>query len=70
MPPDGQVVRPRVKDKPAWLVVWRGIQENLRDAPSNRDASDDELMDLVVFVDLETGRLLANVSLFGHARLT
>lgn len=71
VPPDGRVVpRPKVRDKPAWLVIWRGIQANLREAPSNRGANDDELMDLIVFVDPETGSFLANVSLFGPSRLT
>jgi hypothetical protein len=69
VPPDGQVVLRKVKDEPAWLVVWRGIPANLREPLSDRDEDDDELMDFVAFVDPETRALLANVSLFGPNRL-
>jgi len=66
--PSGGIERPRVEDKPAWLVVWRGIDFGMVNAPSDSGPGDVPI-DLVVFVDAKTGGLLASRILAGRARL-
>jgi hypothetical protein len=65
VPPTGQVVRPVVKDRLAWLVAWRGVEGREFDPPFRSPV--DGVVDLVVFVDAETGEILRNVFLSGAA---
>ena len=65
--PSGQVDLRHVERKPAWLVVWRGLDRGVLSSPPTPTG---DLMDAVFFVDGETGVFLtSSLFLSGPARL-
>lgn len=69
VPPSGQVVLPKIEDRLAWLVAWRGVEERAFDPPFVSDPGDD-LVDFVVIVDAQTGEALSKLFMYGINRLS
>lgn len=69
--PDDPATFPTVRNRLAWLVLWRGIEERevAPPVPFHPAADSTYVMDFVVFVDARTGEILKNVRLGGVARL-
>jgi hypothetical protein len=67
--PSGELPRrPFVRNKRAWLIVWRGLQNDLFEDPDN-PTNNFFLVDLVVVIDATNGGVLANRVLSGPNRL-